>query len=238
MTSRPDQLASLDPFDILDAEAARLDRHFSSLDGDAWNRQSRCAGWTVRDVLAHLAGEELYNHACLDRDVDGFYEMLEHEGVRGGYEEFNEWCVRRRRRLPVEQVLDEWRGKNAQTRSRMRELGRDGSLATAVGPYPAGLQAFHYSSEFATHADDVGVPVTDDEASGRLGWRTRVGLFALDERGSQATVEPADNGGLRVWVDGRSTVLSPQDFVDATVGRLPAGHPIDPRVSGALRCLA
>ncbi|GGO02088.1 maleylpyruvate isomerase family mycothiol-dependent enzyme [Microbispora bryophytorum] len=242
MTSARDELAGLDPFDIFDTEAARLDRFFSSLgsslDEDGWNRPSRCDGWTVRDVLAHLAGEESYNHACLDDDIDGFYELLEHEGVGGGFDGFNEWCVRKRQGLPVEQVLDEWRTRNGETRRRMRTLGRDGTLHTSAGPYPAGLQAFHYASEYATHADDVAAPVPPDEAGDRLGWRVRFGMFVLEEQGAPARVERAC-GRVQVQVDdGLTADLSPEEFVEATVGRLPAGHRLDDRVRSALRCLA
>ncbi|GGP79183.1 maleylpyruvate isomerase family mycothiol-dependent enzyme [Streptosporangium pseudovulgare] len=230
------RLASLDPFDIFDAEAARLDRFFSGLDAAGWARPSRCGGWSVRDVLAHLAGEEMYNHACLDDDLEGFRATLEREGVGGGYNGFNEWCVRRRRDVPVEEVLDEWRRANGETRRRMRELGRDAELPTMAGPYPVGLQAFHYDSEYATHADDVGAPVGDDEAGGRARWRAAVGAFVLTERDSPARAEP-DGDRVAVRLDGRSERLPVAEFVDATVGRLPEGR-LDPELRDALRCLA
>jgi uncharacterized protein (TIGR03083 family) len=237
MTAESDALADLDPFEIFDDEARRLDRFFSSLDDQGWRRPSRCSGWSVRDVLGHLAGEELYNHACLDGDVDGFFEMLGRESVGGGFEAFNEWCVQRRRDMPVEDVLWEWRTKNGETRRRMRALGRDAMLGTSAGPYPVGLQAFHYDSEYATHADDVGAPVTEHEAEARLAWRARVGMFVLGEAGSAARVEP-DGDRIAVSVGGVHERLTPADFVEATVGRLPEGHPMDPRVRNALRCLA
>ncbi|MEW9531631.1 maleylpyruvate isomerase family mycothiol-dependent enzyme [Microbispora sp. NPDC049125] len=237
MTSGQDPLAGLDPFEILDIETGRLDRFFSTLDEAGWERPSRCEGWTVRDVLAHLAGEELYNHACLDGDIEGFFELLEREGVRGGFDEFNEWSVRKHRGRPVEQVLDDWRAKNAETRRRMRELGRDGTLQTSAGPYSAGLQAFHYDSEYATHADDVGAPVAEEDTRGRLGWRVAVGMFVLEEQGAKARAERAD-GDVRVRVDGLTVEMPAADFVQATVGRLPASSPLDPRVRSALRCLA
>ncbi|WP_405148194.1 maleylpyruvate isomerase family mycothiol-dependent enzyme [Sphaerisporangium sp. NBC_01403] len=242
MTSESDLLQDLDPFDIFDAEAERLDRFFSSLGEEGWNGPTRCAGWSVRDVLAHLAGEELYNHACLTGDIEGFFRMLEREGIPvddayGWVDRFNDWCVRRRRGLPVEQVLREWREKNGETRRRMRELGRDTLIRTAAGPYPAGLQTFHYDSEYATHADDVGAPVSAEEAGFRLEWRVRFGLVALAERKSNAQVE-RDGDRIRGRVDGLTVELSAADFVEATVGRLPEGHPLDPRVRSALRCLA
>lgn len=228
-------LEDLDPFDIFDAEADRLDRFFRGLDDDGWMRPSRCAGWTVRDVLAHLAGQEAYNHACLDDDLETLWARLEKEGV-SGLDGFNDWTVRTRRGLPVGEVLDEWRTENGQTRRRMRELGRDATLTTMAGPYPVGLQTFHYCSEYATHGDDVGVPVED--GAGRTRWRAVFGRFALEERDAQVQVEQDDDGDYVVrtaWAMGR---LSPAEFVDATVGRLPDDHPLDRRLRDALRCLA
>ncbi|MCG5215293.1 maleylpyruvate isomerase family mycothiol-dependent enzyme [Streptosporangium sp. KLBMP 9127] len=231
-----DLLEDLDPFGIFETEAARLDRFFSALDETAWNRPSRCAGWSVRDVLAHLAGEELYNHACLDDDIEGFSALLTEEGVTG-FESFNEWCVLRRRGLPYEDVLVEWRTLNGETRRRMRALGRDTSLRTAAGPYPVGLQTFHYDSEYATHADDVGAPVGAEEADDRTYWRAKVAMFVLAEQGSKARVEPGAER-IRVQVNGVGADLPAREFVEATVGRLPDGHPLDQRIRSALRCLA
>jgi len=233
---KPEQLADLDPFNLLDVEADRLDRHFETLSDGDWSRISRCAGWSVRDVLAHLAGQELYNRACLDGDVAGFNRTLEKAGI-GGLDGFNQWCVDLRRDLPVEDVLAEWRTESGETRRRLRERGRDGTLETSVGPYPAGLQAFHLSSEYATHADDIGVPVRAYEEPARTGWRARVGIFALGERKSPVEVTPL-NGRFRVAVGDASAELSPAEFVTATVDRLPPDHPLDPALREALASLA
>lgn len=228
-------LDDLDPFALFDTEAERLDRFFGGLDADGWMRPSRCEGWTVRDVLAHLAGEEAYNHACLDNDLEGLWARLKKNGI-SGLAEFNDWTVRTRRDLPVEEVLDEWRTRNGDTRRRMRALGRDAVLSTMAGPYPVGLQTFHYSSEYATHGDDVGVPVDDER--GRTAWRVRVGLFALEEKGAEVEVEEDDDGDLVVRTPRALGRLTPAEFVEATVGRLPDGRPLDPGVRDALRCLA
>ncbi len=66
------ELAGLDPFALLDAEAGRVDVFLSGLGESGWRRASRCAGWTVRDVLGHLAAGEDYHRACLDGTVAGF----------------------------------------------------------------------------------------------------------------------------------------------------------------------
>jgi uncharacterized protein (TIGR03083 family) len=231
-------LSGYDPFAIFDAEAARLDGFFGSLEGGAWLRPSRCAGWSVRDVLAHLAGEEAYNHACLDGDLDGFFAWLRREGVAGdGFGEFNDWCVRTRRQAPAGDVLAEWRVANTQTRQRMRLLGRAGTLQTSAGPYPAGLQALHYGSELATHADDVGVPVSWAEEGPRTRWRAAFGAFALREQDRPVRVD-LTGGTVRASYRGQDAELSEHDFVEATVGRLPDNAPVPASLRAVLCCLA
>jgi uncharacterized protein (TIGR03083 family) len=242
MSQPSDEVADLEPFGIFDIEAERLARLFAGLDGGAWHRPSRCVGWSVKDVLGHLAGEELYNHACLDDDLAGFASRVAAAGLGGpgDYSAFNEWCVRERRDTPAAVVLDEWLSASAETRRRMRELGagsRGSMLTTSVGPYPVWLQAFHYCSEFATHADDVGAPVAAQEAPGRAAWRAKVGRFALRERRSPVEVQAVD-GDFLVVLEGLRAKLSAADFVDATVGRLPPDFALDPKLRAALICLA
>jgi len=231
------ELADLDPFDLYDAEAARLDAYFASLDQAAWQRPSRCEGWSVRDVLAHLAGQEAYNHACLDGTVPELFDRLRREGVGEDLDRVNDWMVRQRRDLPVAEVLAEWREANALTRRRMRELGRDATLATAAGPYPAGRQAFHYASELATHGDDIGVPVAPEEEPRRTAWRAEVARMALAEQGRPVTVTPGPQG-FEVRMKGAISQLTPAEFVAATVARLPPEHPLDGEIREALVCLA
>lgn len=232
-----EELADLDPFDLFDAEAGRLDRFFSTLDDTGWARASACQGWSVRDVLGHLAGEEDYNQACLDGTVDELFGRLREEGAGGDLGAVNEWYVRQWRGRSVAEALARWREANRSTRQRMRERGRDGTVRTAVGPYPAGLQTFHYASELATHADDVGVPVDPREEPGRTAWRVRVGRFVLAEQDRPVTVTPVP-GGFEVRRDAVAGRLSPEEFVTATVARLPEGHPLDPRLRDGLACLA
>jgi uncharacterized protein (TIGR03083 family) len=232
------ELAELDPFELFDAEAERLDRFFGSLDEAGWLVGSACQGWSVRDVLGHLAGEEEYNHACLDGTVGQLFARLEREGAGGDLNSVNEWYVRQRRSRPAAEVLAEWREANGSTRRRMRERGRDGIVQTVAGPYPAGLQTFHYASELATHADDVGAPVAGAEEPGRTGWRATVGRFVLAEQDRPVAVTPTTPQGFEVRVDSTTGRLPPDEFVAATVARLPDDHPLDPRLRDALACLA
>jgi uncharacterized protein (TIGR03083 family) len=53
------ELADLDPFDLMAAEAARIDAFYRRLaTDDDWQAPTRCAGWNRRDLLAHLAAVE------------------------------------------------------------------------------------------------------------------------------------------------------------------------------------
>ena len=79
-TPDPSHLDGFDPYDALDAEAARLEAHLGTLDEDGWAAPSRCSGWTVRDVVAHLAATERYHAACFDGRVATIIE----EGMAAG----------------------------------------------------------------------------------------------------------------------------------------------------------
>ena len=172
-------LGDHDPYDLMDGEAARLATWFSGLDGPAWAAPSACEGWSVQDVLAHLGFGEEYNAACLDDDVATFFERYSSRGA-SDMNGFNALGVEDRRGRSAGEVLAEWRAGCARTRRELRQ--RDGgTIATGVGPYSARWQAWHLASELATHADDVGLPETTEEAPGRQAWRTRFALFALDE---------------------------------------------------------
>jgi len=211
------ELDGLDPYDLLDAEAARIDAYLSSLDEAAWQQPSRCEGWTRRDLAAHLAAVEDYHHACLDDRVVAFIE----EGMASGVaslDDFNQLGVQRRADRPAAEVVAEWREADADTRRRMR--ARDGEeMGSSIGPYPVRWQAFHVASELATHADDLGVPVTPDEAAGRVAWRARFSRFSLPESKPGVEVTPVA-GGTRVRIDDVDEVLDDEPFVEAVAGRL------------------
>jgi uncharacterized protein (TIGR03083 family) len=224
-------LDGLDPYDIMDDEAARLDRYFGGLDAEGWQRPSACAGWDTHDMLAHLAGSEEYNHACLDDAIPALFERLQGYGVTD-VDSFNAVGVSTRAGTSTDAVLTEWRGTCERTRDELR--ARDGSdIPTMVGPYPARWQAFHLASELATHADDVGVPIDPAEAADRTDWRKRFALFALSESKPDVVVRPAD-GGTYVEVDGAPAVLSDEDLIAVTNGRLPGDHPLAPSMRSAL----
>ncbi len=174
--NRPEDVATVDPFPRYDAEIARLRERLRRLDPQGWNAASHCEGWSVKDVLAHLAAGEVYNQACLQGTLDEL-------DFSGGIDGWNARAVAERRSLTPSEVLQEWTRRQADVRQRWGRLGPDARIPTSVGPYPLRLQVWHLAQEYATHADDIGVPVPDEEGEARLRWRCVFGLFAWEEEG-------------------------------------------------------
>src|SRR5215217_7206575 len=116
-------LGDLDPYEIMDDEAARIDRHLSALVAPELAAPSRCAGWSVKDVAGHLAASEWYNHACLDDALGPLFERL---GAKGATDlnSFNALGVDEYRDRDIDAVLAEWRQSCGRTRSELRQ--RDG----------------------------------------------------------------------------------------------------------------
>jgi uncharacterized protein (TIGR03083 family) len=218
-------VAGIDPYDLLDGETLRLDRHFEGLAPSDWEAPSRCAGWSVRDVLAHLAASEEYNAACLSGTVAG---LLADWGARGATDlaSANELGVRSFEGGTPGEILEVWRARSAQNRVGFR--ARDGGdVDSSIGPYPARWQAFHLAFEVATHAGDVFCPERPEEAAERLAWQVRFGCFVVCENRPGAHVE-AGAGRTRIVGDGLDVELPDTDFVAAVAARLPRDHPLDP----------
>ena len=217
-------LQGLDPYDLMEAEAARLDRFFGGLDTNDWARPSRCAGWSVRDVLAHLLSSEQYNRASLDGTVADFIAGV---GARGAsdIESLNQLGIRDLDERSTAELIDEWRGR---PRRPVRGFApRDGGdVDTSVGVYPARWQAFHLAFELAVHADDVGVPVTAQEEAARTAWQAQFGRFALKELNKDLEIK-AGNGTTQVRGDGIDLELPDAVFVQAVAARLGDDGPLD-----------
>jgi uncharacterized protein (TIGR03083 family) len=230
------ELRDLDPFSLFDAEARRLDGFFVSLHEADWARPTRCEGWRRRELLAHLAASEDYNHATLDGTVPQLIEQATAAGAEG-LDAFNAWGVQRLAGSTVDEVLALWRSANGETRQRFRALGWDGTLQTFVGPYPAGLQAFHLAHELALHADDMAVPVADGERRLRGTWQARFARFTLREYGREVEVE-TDGSRNRIRGAGHEVELDDEGLVDACSARLPADHPMPQSLRNLLRVFA
>ena len=224
-------LAGLDPPALLDREAERLDVFFAALPGGGWSRPSRCDGWTVRDVLAHLTSSEEYHHACLDGTVAVFLADFAAKGATD-VDAATAIAIAGLADVSTGELLDRWRDADVETRQGYRQRG-DGTVDTSVGEYPARWQACHVALELATHADDIGVPVTDDERRSRLDWMARVSCFALAEAKPDAVVSHT-HGGTHVRIGAVDLTLDDNQLVAAVAARLDDSSGLDARTRAAL----
>lgn len=194
-----------DPFPAYDAEIHRLRRHLHGLDSRGWRAASHCRGWSVKDVVAHLSTDEVYNQACLDHALDQL-------NYSGGLDASNERGVRSRRHLSPQAVLGEWETRQQNVRRRWGRLGLKAKIDTSVGPYPLRLQAWHLAREYAIHADDIEVPIPARVRDRRARWRIQFGLWAAREEGEPETAR-LENGTVRLMVRGQAHHLDPETFI-------------------------
>lgn len=225
------ELEGFDPYDALDREASRLHAHLLTLDGDAWAAPTRCEGWSARDLLGHLRATEDYFQACVHGTVA---ELLGELGSRGATDvtSFNALGIADYADVPVDQIIEDWASIDADTRARFRAAD-GGDVDTSVGPYPCRRQAFHVAAELATHADDLGVPVTPDEEPSRTEWRTAFSRFALEEAKPDVTATTS-GGTTHVRVGELEVDLANGDFVELVMGRDARGDSVPPEVRAAL----
>ncbi len=206
-------LPEADPFATLDEEIARLNAFFNSLSPTEWSASTRCEGWTVRDMVAHFDSDEAYNEACLDNTL---------EALAAGFssiDEFNQRQVENRAHLSTEEILNQWRTRQAKVRKRWEALGLNSKISTIVGPYPLRAHIWHFTSEYATHADDMGVKVAPDAQWQRLKWRFQFSAFAVQEKKNPPGLEAKENLMI-VTTQQHKLSLSMEDFVAGVSARL------------------
>ncbi|HEY7659604.1 MAG TPA: maleylpyruvate isomerase family mycothiol-dependent enzyme [Actinomycetota bacterium] len=91
------------------AERARLGRTMQYAAPGVWDEDSVCDGWRNRDIVAHLAAQDIAAAQLLDGgpavEFDAFRE------ANGGdlwVTGFNEWAVRSREETPTRQLIEDW----------------------------------------------------------------------------------------------------------------------------------
>ena len=235
LTSMTDDSAldGFDAFDVLDREAVRLDAFFSTLLATEWDRPSRCSGWSTRDLLAHLAASEAYHHACLAGRVSEYITELGAQGVND-LDDANKLGVDRLADYTPRELLAMWRSDNLETRQGFRERG-NGMIDTTVGEYPCRWQAFHVAAELATHADDVFVPIADDEDELRWAWRVAFSRFALAETKPEVVIEEVGEGRWRVGSDDLKVEVDEHELMEGVAGRLDDSSRLTPDERRLLR---
>lgn len=181
------------------------------LDERGWSRASHCRGWSVKDVVAHLSTDEVYNQACLDHRLDAL-------PWTGGLTSWNARGVRIRRGLSALETLQEWEARQQRVRQAWQQLGLTARIETSVGRYPLILQVWHLAREYAIHADDIEVDIPPRERRQQLRWRAAFGLFAAEEE-DEALEATIDGDRVTLRLQDRRYDLDLETFVAYLTGR-------------------
>ena len=206
-------LPEVEPFATLDDEITRLNEFLNSLRPADWEAPTRCEGWSVRDMVAHFDSDEEYNEACIDETLEALAANFT------SIDEFNQHQIQKRAHLSNEEILKQWRTRQARVRKDWEELGLDTKITTIVGPYPLQSQIWHITSEYATHADDMGVEVPPEAQQSRLMWRFQFSAFAVQEKKDPPGLERKGHRMI-IKMKQHHLSLSLEDFVSAVSARL------------------
>ncbi|MEV5414492.1 maleylpyruvate isomerase family mycothiol-dependent enzyme [Thermopolyspora sp. NPDC052614] len=170
-----------DIFDDLAAECDQLDLLLSGLSPDAWARESAAAGWSVSDVVLHLAQTEELAIASIAGDTGAF---AREDGV--SVDEAVDRLVAAERGVPPAEVLERWRRARRAALDGLRACPPKQRLSWAAMPLSPRTFATARLAEHWAHALDIATPLgLDYPATDRLrhiawlGHRTLPYAFAL-----------------------------------------------------------
>ncbi len=167
-----------------------LDDVLSGLGEDDWSRPSRCDGWTITDVVLHLAQTDELAAAS----AQGRLEELAPEWANAGGDVADRAgaAVERERGASGAEVHARWRAATESLRTLLAAADPSTRMRWVVGHLPARTLATTRLSEAWIHTGDVleplGVPQPATDRLwhiARLAWRTIP--YAL----TRASIEPA-----------------------------------------------
>ena len=94
---------------IAQAERARLGRTIQYAAPGTWQAASPCTGWRNRDVMAHLAAQEIAAVQVIrGEEAEEFAAFRAANGGEFWVSGFNEWAVRIREEQPDRRILEDW----------------------------------------------------------------------------------------------------------------------------------
>jgi uncharacterized protein (TIGR03084 family) len=175
------------------AETAGLDAFLEPLPADDWQRPSACAGWSVCDVVVHLAQSEEAVIASFDQgDASiplGPYLDRSGDGADGGdgaVDAIVDAAVAAERPDDPTEALARWRQAHAGVMKRFEAARASDRLSWISVPLSAHTLAATRLSEHWIHGMDIreplGQPAADTDRLrfiARLAWRTLPYAFAF-----------------------------------------------------------
>ena len=200
----------MDIIDDLEAEHERLDSILSGLDDDQWRSPSAADGWSIADVVLHLAqSDEFIDAPSVAPASDGSIS-------RGGFagsnvDELMDERVRSQRAEPSA-VYERWERSRRHSIDFLRAAPPDEPIPWAAGPLRPRTLATTRLAEYWAHGLDVAGPLgaefTDMPRLYHVAWLAHRSLpYSLSLRGE----EPHPVYCSLVGPDGSQWELGPPD---------------------------
>jgi uncharacterized protein (TIGR03084 family) len=215
-----------------------LDGVLASLTVADWARPSRCPGWTIADVVLHMAQtDELAAASGQGRLAEVAPKWLNRGRT---VDDSAAESVRHDRGASGAAVYERWRAAAAAVRTMFATVDPSRKMRWVVGELPARTLATTRLAEAWLHTGDVLEPLGIEQPAtdrlwhiARLAWRTLPYAFARDGR------EPPGPVGVELVAPDGSTWSFGMDSAPATVVRGPAldfclvaGQRLDASASG------
>ena len=169
---------------------AELEAILSGLDDEGWSRPSRCDGWTVLDVVLHLAQTDDMARASVQGTLQAHVE--ENAAVWASARDVDEGAaamVASERARSHSEVHDRWRGGAEQLRRMLASCDPNERVAWVVGELSARTLATTRLAEAWIHTGDIAaafgpLPPPADRLRHivRLAWRTLPYAFGREGR--------------------------------------------------------
>jgi uncharacterized protein (TIGR03084 family) len=173
-------------FDDLDAEDDRLETMLAGLSDQQWAAPSSAMGWTVRDVVVHLAQTD----DAVVRSIEGVVSPLREEMAASTLDEEMERAVRGEN-APADEIFERWRTARRAASQALRAADPNRRFLWATNPLRPRVLATTRLAEHWAHGLDIslplGVPFPDTARLRHIAWLAHRTLpYALSLAGEEA----------------------------------------------------
>lgn len=173
----------------LAAQHADLADVLGSLAPSDWQRPTRCPGWSVADVVLHLAQTDEMAIASLEGRTAGFIAERTAGAAAGSVDDGAALMVERERGAPVDELLERWRSGAGRLDDMLADEDGHRRVVWVVGELSVRTLTTTRLAEAWIHTGDVaeavGASVKEDERLqyiARLAWRTLPYALAREGR--------------------------------------------------------
>jgi uncharacterized protein (TIGR03084 family) len=162
----------MDVIDDLAAEHQAIDRMLAGIDDDAWNAPSGADGWSIADVVLHLAQSE--EAVVLSTQGTSLADALPDAlvGATSMDDMMDRWVAAER--APGREVLERWRRAGSAAVAALRAADPESRLPWAAAPLKPVALATTRLAEHWAHAldiaDGLGVPYPDTDRLRHIAW--------------------------------------------------------------------